>query len=226
MSWSTEHDVLFGRELLVNNPFQHKAGSRERGQCWDLIAGILNSLDQPKFKVDQRSLRDHLNKLLKEYARRKADEEKASGIEVDVEEIDVLMEDITVLKNESELAAKAESDVRANKAQEEFKAADSVRRQSMETWAETRKRENENDIDDISPKRKRNNGNDTINFLREKSQNEMELRKEELDLKRQELEFQKEREKQNNARNDQLVEQCNKQNQAMIMLLAKLAEKF
>lgn len=84
MTWSEEHDVLFCRELIVTQPFQYKAGSREKGQCWDSIACKLNGIAKPFFKVDQRSLRDHLNKLLKEYARKKAYEEKASGIDPEV----------------------------------------------------------------------------------------------------------------------------------------------
>ena len=72
MSWTNDHDVLLLREMIVSNPFQHKTGSRAIGSCWDLIAATLNSIDKPVFKVDQRSIRDHFNKLLKEYKRKRA----------------------------------------------------------------------------------------------------------------------------------------------------------
>ena len=71
MEWTSNHDVMFCREVLVSQPFQFKSGSRERGHCWDLIATLLNSFDQPVFKVDQRALRDHLNKLMKRYSKKK-----------------------------------------------------------------------------------------------------------------------------------------------------------
>lgn len=78
---------------------------------------------------------------------------------------------------------------------------------AVSPWKLGLKQESQNNIDDVPPKRKRNNNTDTINFLREKSQNELGLKKEKLELKRQELEFQKEREQVNNARNEQLFDQ-------------------
>ena len=52
----------------------------------------------------------------------------------------------------------------------------------MERWSETKKRECDSSPDE-TPKRKRNNGSDTVNFLREKLESEIELRKSELELK-------------------------------------------
>ena len=109
MCWSEENDVLFLRELLVSSPFKFKAGSRKRDKVWDAVADVLNGIEKPNFKVEQQALWDHLNKLLKEYRRKKAYEEKASGIDVDTTETDVLLEEILQLQKESELSLQATS---------------------------------------------------------------------------------------------------------------------
>ena len=43
MSWSEEHELMLRREML-HDMYQHKDGSRERGQCLDRIAESLNSV--------------------------------------------------------------------------------------------------------------------------------------------------------------------------------------
>lgn len=45
---------------------RNKQKSRERKSGWGLIAAIFKSIDKDLFKVDQRSLRDPLSKLLSE----------------------------------------------------------------------------------------------------------------------------------------------------------------
>ena len=105
MCWSEENDVLFLRELLVSSPFKFKAGSHKRDKVWDAVADVLNGIEKPNFKVDHQALWDHL----KEYRRKKAYEEKASGIDVDTTETDVLLEEILQLQKESELSLQATS---------------------------------------------------------------------------------------------------------------------
>ena len=46
----------------------------------------------PWFKVDQRSLRDRLRKLLAQFVSNKNEEEKASGIHVEIRGIDELLQ--------------------------------------------------------------------------------------------------------------------------------------
>ena len=40
---SDDHDELLCREILLEEPFRFKAGTRERGQVWDKIAHNINS---------------------------------------------------------------------------------------------------------------------------------------------------------------------------------------
>ena len=42
MIWTKDHDVLLCREILAEEPYQYKHGSRERGKSWDKIADALN----------------------------------------------------------------------------------------------------------------------------------------------------------------------------------------
>ena len=80
MVWTSEHDELLCREILVEEPYRFKLGTRERGQCWDKIASSLNRLGSPRFWVDKRAVRDRFLKLERAFKRKMAEEERASGI--------------------------------------------------------------------------------------------------------------------------------------------------
>ena len=65
MSWNEEEDILFCKEILVSKLFSTKKSSPERGQVWNDIADTPCKLHQPIFRVIQKSVRDHYNKLKK-----------------------------------------------------------------------------------------------------------------------------------------------------------------
>ena len=71
MEWTTEHDMLFCREVIAFDLYQYKPGSKERGQCLDRIAESLNSIEESWFQADQKSLRDRIKKLLKLYVEKR-----------------------------------------------------------------------------------------------------------------------------------------------------------
>ena len=58
MKWTDEMDILFLREILAEEPYQYKPKSKEKGQIWKKIAYNLNTLKEPKFTVNHRSVRD------------------------------------------------------------------------------------------------------------------------------------------------------------------------
>lgn len=70
MTLTEEHDTLLCREILVEEPYTFKHGSREKGRCWDCIAQNLNRVEQPEFSVDQRAIRDRYVKLKKSYKKK------------------------------------------------------------------------------------------------------------------------------------------------------------
>ena len=70
-------------------------------------ADVLNSIQQPQLKVTSRSIRDYLNSLLSKFKFKTNKELKASGIEVETTELNVLLEDV--------LSTKTEYDIKFNK---------------------------------------------------------------------------------------------------------------
>ena len=109
MKWSESHDILFAREVLVSSLYDTRNGSPERGKVWDEIAENLNKLENPVFSVSKRSLRDRLSLLIKKYKAKVREEDQASGISPDEEEIDSLLEEICDKESEWILNPPSES---------------------------------------------------------------------------------------------------------------------
>ena len=67
MVWSTAHNEMLCREILVINSF---TGTRKstvsRGTKWEEVAENLNKIKQIYFKVDKRAVSDRYNLLSKE----------------------------------------------------------------------------------------------------------------------------------------------------------------
>ena len=216
MYWTSEHEVMLLREILLVDLFCKKEGSRERGMCLEQIAANLNKCETLWFEVDQRALRDKLKKLLQLFVWKKNQEEKGSGLEIEpLTETDELLQDIYDRKNKAELIHTSESAAKTKKIDEEKKQVEDVRKISTERLSEARKRkQQEGDSAEEVPKR-RSSGGDTIAYLREKSEKDFEMREEELQLRKEELKVTK-------AREEALISQSN----AMMNILAKLADKL
>ena len=115
MEWTTQHDILFCREEIAFDVYRYKPGSKERGRCLDRIAESLNSIEEPWLKVDQRSLRDRIKKLLKLYVEKRNKEMRASGVEVEHTELDDLLLDIHERQQEAEAEAAEASEANNKK---------------------------------------------------------------------------------------------------------------
>ena len=64
MFWTEEHDVILVREMLANSPFAGtKCGTVYRGRKWSKISERLLQVEAPKFKVDQRGVRERYGLL-------------------------------------------------------------------------------------------------------------------------------------------------------------------
>ena len=97
MRWTSEHDVIFLREVLVHEPWKQKYGSQERGKVWEKIAESLNGLNtvcELYFKVTQRSVRDRCKLLVDNFKKREREEAAASGISPEETESDIALADI------------------------------------------------------------------------------------------------------------------------------------
>lgn len=80
MVWTRQHEEILVREIFTYEPYNYKSGTTQRGESWKLIAETLNTLDDPKFTVTHRGVRERYALIEKNFKHKKADEEKASGI--------------------------------------------------------------------------------------------------------------------------------------------------
>ena len=113
--------------------------------------------------------------------------------------------------------------------QQDRRNALEMRATAMERLAETQKRKaGEGELSSKKGK-KRNTGTETIAYLREKSEKEMELRKQELGFKKQEAERQQQLleslQTQNHTFQQQVMQQQQQQNQMLLDLIHRLADR-
>ena len=176
------------REILHGQPWIHRHGSVERRQSWDEIAAILNSLvEEPFFKVTPRSVLDRYSLLVKKYKSKWTAEDKASGIAPNHTEIDESLHGLIERFDEADAARQKATAEKKSKIEEELVQAQNMRNVSLETFGETRKRE-ENDSGEGSQKRsRRSTSNDFISHFSEKHEREISLRQEELKTKNKSL---------------------------------------
>ena len=201
MHWSKDHDILLVREVLAVDPYSEPKGSKERSKLWEEIAIHLNAVPDPQFSVTTRAVRDRVNLvLMKKYKKRMADEEKASGIAVDAPtEFDSAMEQICEKADAADKDHENLSKENKAKIEKEKKEAEEMRNKALERVGETRKRKEDADhgayADSKQPaKRGRRSGLETVEYLRELSENERKIKQEELELRRQEKAAQEKRE--------------------------------
>ena len=126
--WTEEHDVLLCREIRVVEPYQFKSGTRESGNAWGEIATNLTSVEKPKFSVNRRSVRDRYNVLKSNYLAKMASEERSSGIDVEENELDQLLEEICACAKECEMRINTQSSAALARKNEEQETAEEMRR--------------------------------------------------------------------------------------------------
>ena len=224
MKWSGEHDVMLGREIMLFELWKYKAGSRERGQCLDRIAESLNHLERPSFSVSQKSVRDRLKILERDYKKKERSEKNASGISPERTEGDQIMEDYLEQKEDQERESEKASEESRDKVAKEKATAEDMRNKAMET----KKRAGS----DLPKKKRKHNGNDTLEYLREASDRECELKKQELEFKMQQeksaaaqqtlmLQQMKNQQEQFQTMLQMFMQQQQTQSQALLELLKK-----
>ena len=186
MVWLETHDVLLCREIPNIRPWKHRAGSPERKLCWDEISTILNSIDEPYFKLTPKSVRNRYSLIAKKFKSKQNEENKASGISPEITELNEALQDITERFNEADLDRDKESAEKKSKQAEDLIKAQEIRNQSLETFGDTRKRKE--DTGEVN--RKRSRKTDTFLYLEEKSKRDHELQAEAIKLKEKKLELQ------------------------------------
>ncbi|PFX30309.1 hypothetical protein AWC38_SpisGene4912 [Stylophora pistillata] len=205
MKWSEEHDLMLCREVLLE-PFKHPRQSKERGKIWGEIALSLNGIRSPKFKVSKRSVRDWLTLLLAKYKEKMTREEQGSGIACDDEtEIEIALSEIIEKEQAADLERKENSNTLTKKNENGKASAEESRLKAMERLGQTRKRNADTSCKDVSQRKSRRSTTEAVQILKEKFENEREIRKEEIELKK--------KEKENKAAQHQMLTDQQRQNQ-------------
>lgn len=241
MVWSTLHDEMLCREILVVDPFTGtKKSTVARGTKWEEVAQNLNKIQEVYFKVDKRAVRDRYNLLSKELRTKLKTEERESGIETDMTEVEVALEELIEKEDAAETEQRVVDNQKKMKDSQDRENAENIRKKAMERLGQTQKRQADEGESEGKKRKKRSNGSDTLNFLREKNEQVQAIQKEEFDLRRQQLEL--ESKKQDNFMQVMLHQQqqqqqqmqdfqvmmgmqTKRQNDLMLALVNKLVEK-
>ena len=91
MEWTEPHALLLCHEILHDEPYQSKKGSTERGEAWT--------------QIDQRGVRESMERLKTNYKAKMKEEESAS--EITVEEISELYALICLIIKQERMAEEA-----------------------------------------------------------------------------------------------------------------------
>ena len=101
----------------------------------------MNSVTTIWFKVDERTLRDKITKLLQLYVTKRKKKDCSSGISPEHTELDYLLQEVYERQKESEANYHQQSSEKANQINKEKEAAEDMRTKSLQRLSETRKRE-------------------------------------------------------------------------------------
>ena len=176
---------------MTVEPFQYKEGTVKRGNAWTQISDILNSIQQPIFRVNQRSVREHFGKLKINFLTKMRDEEKGSGIDPpELTDVEKGLEEIIEKWKEADTQVQNQSEDKRKQTEVERHKAEEMRSQSLETFQQTRKRLG-NESTEAPKCKKRSSGTETIAFLKLKAEKDAELKQQELDLRKLEQETQR-----------------------------------
>ena len=202
MEWTEQHDNILCQEILVLEPFKAKKGSIARGQIWDKIANNLNSLQRPQFRVTKRSVRERYTLLSDKFRAKMRDEEKASGIDTDLSDVEKALEGI--VEKEAVVEETAQND---KKKVDSAKAAE-MRYRALENLGGTQKRQRKDEVENETAARakRRRSGSDTVAYLREKNDLMQKWKMEEMQLRKQRPEAESKKEEQSKKQTGQPYE--------------------
>ena len=107
-------------------------------------------------------MREKFEKIAKEFKRKEATNERASGIDVEYTERDRVMVDILERMSECEIRLESNTE----KENREKENEEEMRKKAMESFRETRKRQQEDNEELVTPERKRRRNSDVMEVLK------------------------------------------------------------
>lgn len=212
MVWSEQKDVKLLRAMTAEGVFvTNKRVSRERGVVWQNAASALFA---ESLTVNARAVRDRYQVLAKKWREKvRRQENESGGGDEQLTEVEILVEELVEMENESEKKSEQVDDGHKKAVTEEKKRATELRDRALERFSQTRKRheydESKNDEEKKEPKRRRSGG-EVMEWLKEKGEYGRQLREQELQEKREEGEAQR-------VQNEQFTLQLQSQNEQMKM---------
>lgn len=184
MDWNEIMDLMMLKEVSSEGVMAFKYKSQERGKAWDKVAESLNCYEG--FSVTAKSIRDRYNILQKKLKAKNAQEERESGGGGrEATEAETIIENLIELSNETEKA----KEMKAEETTKEKTKAEEMRAKAMESLGQTKKRVNADSPP--SEKRKRRTSSDAMEWLKERTSDDMKLKETELKQRKEELDLQR-----------------------------------
>jgi len=155
-----------------------------------LVADSLNAI--PEFDVSSRSIRDRFKTLSKKVKSKIARQQRESGGgEEELTEVEALVEELNEINEESEKKNEDQMEAKKKMIEAEKKQAIEMRERALERLGESRKRnkgndeEGENETKKEAATSKRRRSADTLDFLREKVEQEQQIKERDLEERRE-----------------------------------------
>ena len=70
MEWGELKNVILCREVLAIEPYKAKERTVQRAQAWQTVADNLSKIKDQCFKVDKRSVREHVMKMVEKFKKK------------------------------------------------------------------------------------------------------------------------------------------------------------
>ena len=144
MFWLDLQDELLCQEVILVQSYMYRPSTRERGNAWGRIADSLNSIDNPIFYINQRSVRELFNLILTRRCKTKISANvRATGMEIKEQtSTENLLEELDEKIKEAVTEFETKTLQQSQKAEEEKVAVKGVRKKALETLVETKKKNN------------------------------------------------------------------------------------
>ena len=125
--------------MAAEGVLHHKPKSRSRGISWQRVVDKVNAL--PNFEVNVKSIRDRFKLLAKKHKAKMGKQERSTGGGgVDLSDIEILLEDLTGIDDDTNQRAEEDNKAKKINQDEDRVKALEMRKRAMESMGETRER--------------------------------------------------------------------------------------
>ena len=149
MTWTSEKDEALCKEILLLEPFRFRPRTKESGTTWSQVAEDLRQIKSLNMTVDQRAVRDRYKILKSHFLQKMTEEENGSGIAPsELTPVEAALEEIIEKEKEFEKQCSSEDSDKKEKGEKDRKNGEEMHQESLETFAQTKKRKLSNSEED------------------------------------------------------------------------------